>query len=88
MANKKRLDSWKEISQYLHRSIRTCYRWRNRLGLPIYPVNNKSIHSKVFSYENEIDEWFKKRAYSYRRQQAGRKALAKLKGTRKKIRNE
>ena len=61
MTNNKRLDSWKEISLYLNRTVRTCYRWRNDLGLPVYRLDKRSKHSRVFAYKNELDEWFKKR---------------------------
>jgi hypothetical protein len=42
---KTRFDSWKEISLYLNRTIRTCYRWSNDLGLPVYRVDRMSKHS-------------------------------------------
>ena len=42
---KGRFDSWKEISVYLNRTIRTCYRWCNDLGLPVYRVDRMSKRS-------------------------------------------
>jgi hypothetical protein len=65
MTNYKRLDSWKEISLYLNRTIRTCYRWGNDLGLPVYRVDKRSKHSRVFAYKDELDEWFKKKKQSF-----------------------
>ena len=56
--DKKRLDGWKEISDYLGRDVRTCQRWELELELPVYRVKQDSIRSKVFSYTTEIDEWF------------------------------
>lgn len=56
--DKKRLDGWKEISNYLGRDVRTCQRWEGDLELPVYRVKQDSIRSKVFSYTTEIDEWF------------------------------
>ena len=56
--DKKRLDGWKEISDYLGRDVRTCQRWERELKLPVYRVNQDSNRSKVFSYTTEIDEWF------------------------------
>lgn len=56
--DKKRLDGWKEISNYLGRDVRTCQRWEGELELPVYRVKQDSIRSKVFSYTTEIDEWF------------------------------
>ncbi len=53
------LDSWKEISHYLNREIRTCQRWQKDLGLPVYRIDDKSPRSKVFAYKSEIDQWLK-----------------------------
>lgn len=61
MRDEDRLDSWKEISEYLNRSIRTCLRWEKKLGLPVYRIDKKSKSSKVFAYKTEIDQWFKKK---------------------------
>jgi len=62
MSNSKRLDSWKEISMYVNREIRTCYKWEKELLLPVYRINKKSPRSRVFAYTDEIDQWFKERA--------------------------
>jgi hypothetical protein len=62
MSNKERLNSWKEIAEYVDKGVRTCIRWEKELGLPIYRVDKKSSHSRVFTYKKEIDQWFKKRA--------------------------
>jgi hypothetical protein len=59
---KERLDSWKEIAEYLNRTERTCFRWNKELDLPIYRINKKSQRSKVFAYKSELDTWFEKRA--------------------------
>lgn len=61
MKNKDILDSWKDISKYLGRDIRTCYRWEKELGLPINRIDDKSIRSKVFAYESEIDKWLREK---------------------------
>ncbi len=63
MIDKHRLDSWKEISAYVNREIRTCYKWEKELGLPVYRIDKKSSRSRVFAYTDEIDQWFKERAY-------------------------
>jgi len=60
--NKEILDSWKAISNYLDRDIRTCARWEKELKLPIYRIDNDSPRSKVFAYKSEIDEWLKDKA--------------------------
>lgn len=71
-SDRQRLDSWKEISLYLNRTIRTCYRWRNDLGLPVYRVDQKSYHSRIFAFKKEIDQWFKgKSSHQARRTRAG-----------------
>jgi TolB-like protein len=62
MMNKEILDSWKAISDYLDRDIRTCARWEKELGLPVYRINNHSPRSKVFAYKSEIDEWMKEKS--------------------------
>jgi hypothetical protein len=56
-----RLDSWKEISKYINRGIRTCQRWEKELGLPVYRIDKISISSRVFAYKSEIDHWFKEK---------------------------
>lgn len=55
------LDSWKQIAQYLHREVRTCYRWAKELGLPVHRIDDKSPKSKVFAYKDEIDKWLKEK---------------------------
>lgn len=56
------LYSWKEISVYLDRDVRTCYRWEDEFGLPIHRIDENSSRSKVFAYKSEIDEWLRERA--------------------------
>ena len=56
------LGSWKQIAQYLHREVRTCYRWARELGLPVYRIDDKSPKSKVFAYKDEIDKWLEEKA--------------------------
>jgi len=55
------LQSWKDISRYLERDIRTCHRWERELGLPVHRINEYSLRSKVFAYKSEIDQWLKER---------------------------
>lgn len=54
-----KLDSWKEISDYLNRDVRTVQRWEARLGLPIHRLDS-SPRSRVFSFTDEIDRWMDK----------------------------
>lgn len=62
MRDKEILDSWKAISDYLGRGIKTCYRWEKELGLPIHRINQDSPSSRVFAYKSEINDWLKERA--------------------------
>jgi hypothetical protein len=50
-----RLDSWKAISEYLGRDVRTLQRWE-QLGLPIRRMPGGRGHS-VFALRSEIDAW-------------------------------
>jgi TolB-like protein len=61
MRNREILDSWKAISDYLDRDIRTCARWEKELGLPVHRFDKDSSRSKVFAYKSEIDEWLKEK---------------------------
>jgi len=56
------LNSWKEISYYLDRNVRTCQRWKIELSLPVHRIDKNSQHSKVFAYKSEIDQWLKEKA--------------------------
>lgn len=57
MNNLDLFDSWKKISEYLRREVRTCIRWEKELGLPIHRIDKNSSRSKVFAYKAEIDAW-------------------------------
>jgi TolB-like protein len=62
MEQKDILNSWKEISNYLDRNVRTCQRWETELGLPVNRIDQNSEHSKVFAYKLDIDQWLKEKA--------------------------
>ncbi len=51
-----RLDSWKEIAEYLGRDVRTAMRWAKSQGLPVRRVAGGRGRS-VFAFEDEVDEW-------------------------------
>ena len=59
--NKKILSTWKEISVYLDCDVRTCIRWENKYGLPVYRID-ASTKSRVYAYEDELENWRKERA--------------------------
>jgi TolB-like protein/tetratricopeptide (TPR) repeat protein len=50
------LSSWKEISAYLGRTIRTCQRLESSLGLPVHRLDG-SPKAHVFAYKSELDAW-------------------------------
>jgi len=51
-----RLDSWKEIADYLHRDVSTVMRWARRRGLPVHRVPGGRRHA-VFAILQEINAW-------------------------------
>lgn len=56
MSAREVLQSWKDISAYLGRDIRTCRRWEEKLGLPVHRLNGSS-KARVMAYKDEIDRW-------------------------------
>jgi TolB-like protein len=56
------LDSWKKISVYVGREVRTCCKWEKELGLPVHRIDPNSPRSKVFAYKSEIDAWLRERS--------------------------
>lgn len=50
------LNSWKEISDYLKRNIRTCQYWEKKHGLPVHRLDD-SPRARVFAYKSELDRW-------------------------------
>ncbi|MCJ7485650.1 MAG: hypothetical protein MUQ25_05715, partial [Candidatus Aminicenantes bacterium] len=56
MSERQVLQSWKEISAYLGRDVRTCRRWEEKLGLPVHRLNGSS-KARVMAYKDEIDRW-------------------------------
>ena len=52
------LSSWKEIAAYLKCGIRTCMRYEEKYGLPVYRLAEKP-KTHVFAYKNELDEWLR-----------------------------
>lgn len=55
-----RLDSWKEIADYLKRDVRTAIRWEKQRGLPIHRVPGGKRQA-VFAHRQEIDAWMASR---------------------------
>jgi len=63
LENKNTLDSWKEISAYLGRSVKTCQRLEKELGLPVHRLED-SPRARVFAYPDELDRWIEKTQHS------------------------
>ena len=54
------LRSWKEIAAHLGCQVRTCHRWEQKLGMPVYRAEGIENKSPVFAYKDELDLWFQK----------------------------
>ncbi len=52
--------SWKEISAYLGKSVRTVQRWEGEFGLPVQRANGSS-KGTVRASRKEIDAWLRNR---------------------------
>lgn len=56
----RRLDSWKEIADYLAREVRTVQRWEQTERLPVHRHEHLK-KSTVYAYTSELDDWMKQR---------------------------
>lgn len=63
MAERSRLDSWKEIAAYLRRGARTVQRWEREQGLPVHRLQHDKLGS-VYAYSDELDKWWESRRSS------------------------
>ena len=54
--NNTRLNSWKEIANYLERDLSTVMRWEKEKDLPVHRVPGGKRQT-VFAYTTEIDSW-------------------------------
>jgi hypothetical protein len=50
--------TWKKISEYAGRGIRTLQRWEREFGFPVHRPDSKN-RSSVVATKQEIDEWFR-----------------------------
>jgi hypothetical protein len=57
------LHSWKDISKYTGRGLRTVQRYEAQLGLPVHRVAGKK-HTAVMAFTDEIDHWLRTRPQS------------------------
>lgn len=54
------LNSWKEISSYMGRGVRTVQRWEQEFGLPVRRPGGH-IRGSVIAIRAEIDQWMTSR---------------------------
>ncbi|HTZ74690.1 MAG TPA: LpqB family beta-propeller domain-containing protein [Candidatus Aquilonibacter sp.] len=59
--SKDRLDSWKEIAEYLRRDVTTVQRWEKREGMPVHRQLHDKIGS-VYAYPADLDAWVHSRS--------------------------
>jgi len=52
------LNSWKEISSYIGRGVRTVQRWEELYGLPVHRAAGRD-RSAVYALSDEIDAWLR-----------------------------
>ena len=50
------LNSWKEISSYLDRGVRTVQRWEHQFGLPVRHLG-KGKRGPVYAFVTELNFW-------------------------------
>jgi hypothetical protein len=50
------LNSWKEISAFMDRGVRTIQRWEKELGLPVHRLGT-GLRSPVHAYPSELTAW-------------------------------
>ncbi|PYT93106.1 MAG: hypothetical protein DMG36_11715 [Acidobacteria bacterium] len=56
----RKLDSWKEIADYLDREVRTVQRWEKTENLPVHRHEHQK-KSTVYAFTSELDDWRKNR---------------------------
>ena len=54
--NYDRLNGWKEISNYLGKSVRTSQRWERMLAMPMHRIHT-ARGEIVFGSKQELDRW-------------------------------
>ncbi len=74
---RKILESWKEISDYLKHSIKTCQRWEKEFGLPIHRLD-ETVKGRVFAEPAELDVWMKEKLQLAEASEKGRPLFRSL----------
>ena len=57
-ADRRRLDSWKEIAAFFGRAERTVKRWEMERALPVHRVPGGG-RGRIFAYEDELTAWLR-----------------------------
>ncbi|HWK30772.1 MAG TPA: hypothetical protein VNR20_01690 [Terriglobales bacterium] len=52
------LNSWKDISAYVGRGVRTVQRWEELYGLPVHRAAGRD-RSSVYALSDEVDAWLR-----------------------------
>jgi Tol biopolymer transport system component len=52
----RRLDTWKQIAEYLKKDVRTVIRWEKDRSLPVHRIPGQK-RSSVYAWTSEIDLW-------------------------------
>ena len=55
-----RLESWKEIAEWLHRDVRTVQRWERSRNLPVHRLPG-GRRARVFALQSELNSWWNSR---------------------------
>ena len=58
MADRRILNTWKEIAAYLSRGVRTVQRWELNYGLPVHRPGSDA--PTVYAFSDEIDSWLER----------------------------
>jgi Tol biopolymer transport system component len=74
-----RLDSWKEIAEYLKRDVRTVQRWEQTRGLPVRRVPGGG-HAAVYALQPELEAWLNEEPRHFRRRVATAAAVMLIGG--------
>ncbi len=56
VAERPRLESWKEVARFLEVSVRTAQLWEHERGLPVRRLPGAK-RSRVFAFQDEIQAW-------------------------------
>src|ERR1700683_5140895 len=57
-SSSRRLNSWKEIADFLDRDVRSVQRWEHERGLPVHRIPGQK-GGAVFAYEVELETWLR-----------------------------